>query len=101
MRANKSLEESLAIEFATVWRVLKAADTELEAYKSAVAALLIQYPKIQEFLDERLVSARQDSVLLENIRQKYELILGTCVQKLPDDLPPKVREQIESLENPD
>jgi vesicle coat complex subunit len=99
MRENKRLEESLAIEFATIWRVLKAADTELEVYKNAVAALLTIHPELSEPLNALLVSARQDSALAGKINEKYVPILETLIRRLPDDLPPKVQEHIESLEH--
>ncbi|VVB52992.1 Uncharacterised protein [uncultured archaeon] len=92
------LEEFLFEEFARAWRLLKEADTEIEARQATFTALLTEHPNLKEFLDARLASARQSPALHEKMNQKYASILGTSIRKLPDDIHQEVRERFESLD---
>ena len=99
MKTKETPEELLAIEFAGIWHTLNGTFAELEAYKNTFTALVTEYPKIQEFLDARLASAKRDSALLAKTREKYALVLETCVRKLPDGLSQKIAERIATLES--
>jgi len=79
-----SVEKALVNAFTNVWHVLKAADTDLEAHKNAIAALLTEHPNLKEFLNARLVSARQAPALRQLMNQKYARVLDTFLQTIPD-----------------
>ncbi len=81
-------------EFTKIWRVLKAADIELQAYKNAVEVKLLADPTWRESLDACLIAARQNDVLLEKIEGKYSEILETSIRRLPENLQLKVRKQM-------
>lgn len=89
-----NVENFLLGEFATIWRVLKTADIELQAYKNAIEVILLADPTWREALDALLVAARQNDALLEKIEGKYSEILETSLRRLPENLQRKVREQM-------
>ncbi len=91
---TQSVENFLLEEFAKIWQVLKTADIELQAYKTAVEVILLAHPNLRESLDACLVSARQSDALLTKIEGKYALILETSIRRLPENLQLKVREQM-------
>ena len=95
------LDQALAEIISEIWKVLKAADLELEAYKNAVAAIGTKNPEMAESLNAYVASQRQLSDLREKIDQKYGLILETLLRKLPYD-PARtnpVSERLQALEN--
>jgi hypothetical protein len=100
------LEKSLTDGFIMIWRALKAADTDLEAHKRTISALLAVHPELKESLDAYLAAARQAPALLEKMNQKYASGLGTfllsfssLLQRVPDDLSAKeVLNLLEGLE---
>jgi len=80
-KSTQSVENFLLEEFAKIWRVLKTADIELQAYKNTVEFILLVHPNLRESLDASLVSARQSDVLLTKIEGKYALILENVDSK--------------------
>ncbi len=93
-KSTQTQNDFLLNEFAKIWRVLKTADIELQAYKNAVEVILLVHPNLRESLDACLVSARQNDALLTKIEGKYALILETSIRRLPESLQLKVREQM-------
>jgi hypothetical protein len=91
---TQSAEDFLLGEFTKIWRVLKTADVELQAYKNAVEVILLADPTWRESLDACLVAARQNDALLTKIEGKYDEILETSLRRLPENLQLKVRKQM-------
>lgn len=87
-------EKFLTDELATVYKVLKAADTHLEGYKNAFTAFELMHPESKELLDAFLDAARQSPALREKMTEKYALILETSFQRCRDGLPLEIREQL-------
>lgn len=94
-----NLEKFLLDEFARAWRLLKEANTEIEARQNAVTALLTEHPNLKEFLDARLATARQSPVLRKKMHQKYASNLGTSLRRFRGELPQEVREMFLSLDD--
>jgi len=78
------VEKALVKAFTDIWRVLKAADADLEAHKNATTALLTAHPDLTESLNAYSASARQAPALRELMNQKYARVLDTYLQTIPD-----------------
>jgi hypothetical protein len=87
-------EKFLVNELATVYQVLKAADTHLEGYKNAFTVFELMHPESKEILDGFLEAATQHQSLREAMTEKYSLILETSFRKLHDGLPQEAQEQL-------
>jgi hypothetical protein len=87
-------EKFLTDELATVYKVLKAADTHLEGYRNAFTAFEMIHPESREVLDAFLNAAQQSPVLREKMSEKYALILETSFQRCRDVLPLEIQEQL-------
>jgi hypothetical protein len=84
--------------FTEIWQTLKAADTDLQAHKNAIQALLTKRPDLAESLNAYLAVARQDRALADSIKKKYSLILETYVRTLPESEQAIGQELSETLE---
>lgn len=90
-------EEALLGILSEVWHVLKVADTDLQAHKNAIEALLVAHPNLREALGARLDAARRHAALPEMMSRKYAPVLETYAQKLPDSVRAKALEQMAKL----
>jgi hypothetical protein len=87
-------EKFLVNELATVYRVLKAADTHLEGYKNAFTVFELMHPESKEALNAFLDAATQSQALREAMTEKYSLILETSFRKCRDGLPLEIQERL-------
>jgi hypothetical protein len=96
------LNDALANMICEIWKVLKAADTELEAYKNAVTDIIqTTNPGLAERLNVRVASERQSAALQSKINQKYVQVLETFLNGLPNGPAQtgRVLERLQKLEN--
>lgn len=83
------LDEALTDIISYLWKVLKATDIELVAYKKAISDYLqTNDPKAEEYLNECVSSHRRSSDLQAKNDEKYQRVLGTLLTKLPRNLSP-------------
>jgi hypothetical protein len=81
------LDEALVGIICQIWKVLKAADTELQAYKKAIKDCLETSDlAAAESLNAYVTSYRQSSALQAEMTEKYALILETLLRPLSDEL---------------
>jgi hypothetical protein len=95
------LEKYLADEFCKIWRVLRAADVELQAYKAALTQVISDDPTKSENLNERITYLRQSPDLQKKTEEKYADILRAIQNGLPERPPhtDPVREALANLES--
>jgi hypothetical protein len=85
--AMTPLEKYLADEFCKLWRVLKAADAELQAYKDALKAILSGDILSAGDLESYLTRQRESPDLQKKIREKYGPVLRHILSGLPERAP--------------
>jgi len=90
-------EKFMTEELATVYKVLKAADTHLEGYRNAFTLFELMHPESKEVLDAFLDAATRSQSLREAMTQKYSLILETSFRKCRDGLPLEIQERLRNL----
>jgi hypothetical protein len=94
------LEKYLTDEFCKLWRILNAADVELQSYKAAVRQVLSGDPAKVDSLNARIVDLRRSPDLRKRTNEKYSGILGTIVNGLPER-PPHTNPVVKALANLD
>jgi hypothetical protein len=66
--------------FKDAWLQIRDLEAELRAYEAMLATFKAAYPDFSSVLDTLLVAAQQSPVLVERMRQKYDVPLEKWLQ---------------------
>ena len=91
------MEKFLLDELQITYKVLRAADTELEGYKNAFRAFETTHPEWKDALNDYLAAARQSDALGEKMQEKYSSILETSLRRFHGKLPLEIQERFLDL----